>query len=307
MGGTRDRLADLDGAVQITLPTLAMNLEGISIQAEKPGSRFDLTLDDAEAYTAKMQRQNELKKESRQAESVAYCSLRDAHSKGLSAKFPLATTPHGDIIGSKTKWHAVVRSAAERTLDYSMICEYSRNHECSLKSTKFRVIIPTKSISVIRKSSAKKYRSVSRSSPENDCFALPCQGLGRLETKIYHVRNYKPQASKLGQLLSAREPRKGEETPIQLDKVDHPIATLDLRHETRSTTRAWSWMWSLSATILLVKPNSHPNKAPNTHCSRVLHGTYVADPILSVNQLLWTLITGLIRPFRSRASKLASP
>jgi hypothetical protein len=119
------RWGDADQTSDFATEIAAEAAEGREISR----TRYDQTLNDAEAaYTAKMQRQNDLRKESRQSESVAYRTLRDAHSKGLSAKFPLPTTPQGNIIGSKTKWHAAVRSAAERTLDYSLIREYSRNH-----------------------------------------------------------------------------------------------------------------------------------------------------------------------------------
>jgi hypothetical protein len=61
---------------------------------ETPRNTYDLSLDDVEAaYTVKMQCQNELRKESRQADQVTYRAFRDAHLRGLSAKFPLATTP----------------------------------------------------------------------------------------------------------------------------------------------------------------------------------------------------------------------
>jgi hypothetical protein len=75
----------------------------------------------------KIHSQNELRKETRVAEMTAYHAFHDAHAKGLTAKFYLSTSPDGNIIGSKTRWHAVVRSATECTLDYSIIREYSRN------------------------------------------------------------------------------------------------------------------------------------------------------------------------------------
>lgn len=58
---------------------------------------------------------------------MAYRVVRDAHAKGIQAKYPLQCTPDGEPFGpSKTKWHAAIKAAAERTLDFS-VREIKRN------------------------------------------------------------------------------------------------------------------------------------------------------------------------------------
>lgn len=67
------------------------------------------------------------RRESRQSEAMAYRVVRDAHAKGIQAKYPIQCTPEGEPFGpSKTKWHAAIRAATERTLDYS-VREIKRN------------------------------------------------------------------------------------------------------------------------------------------------------------------------------------
>lgn len=61
------------------------------------------------------------RRESRQSDAMAYRVVREAHAKDIPAKYPLQCTPEGELFGpSKTKWHAAIRAAAERTIDYSV-------------------------------------------------------------------------------------------------------------------------------------------------------------------------------------------
>lgn len=60
------------------------------------------------------------RKESRRAETMSYRALRDAHAKGLPAKYIITTSPEGEILTGKLKWMAAVRAAAARTLDFTI-------------------------------------------------------------------------------------------------------------------------------------------------------------------------------------------
>ncbi|KAG0574306.1 hypothetical protein KC19_VG252700 [Ceratodon purpureus] len=63
---------------------------------------------------------NAAQRQQRQLDHAAYGEMRAAHAHGRQARFPIATTPTGDIIGQQTKWHRVVRAIAKRTLDWSI-------------------------------------------------------------------------------------------------------------------------------------------------------------------------------------------
>ena len=63
---------------------------------------------------------NAARRQSRHLDNVGYGEMRAAHAAGRQARFPIATTPSGDIIGQRTKWHRAVRAIAKRTLDWSI-------------------------------------------------------------------------------------------------------------------------------------------------------------------------------------------
>ena len=63
---------------------------------------------------------NAARRQERQLDHAAYGEMRAAHAHGRQARFPIPTTPTGDIIGQRTKWHRAVRAIAKRTLDWSI-------------------------------------------------------------------------------------------------------------------------------------------------------------------------------------------
>ena len=69
---------------------------------------------------AQQEAANAARRQSRHQDNIGYGEMRAAHAAGKQARFPIATTPAGDIIGQRTKWHRAVRSIAKRTLDWSI-------------------------------------------------------------------------------------------------------------------------------------------------------------------------------------------
>ena len=63
---------------------------------------------------------NAARRQSQQLDSIGYGEMRAAHAAGRQARFPIATTPSGEILGQRTKWHRAVQAIARRTLDWSI-------------------------------------------------------------------------------------------------------------------------------------------------------------------------------------------
>ncbi|KAG0595889.1 hypothetical protein M758_UG207100 [Ceratodon purpureus] len=63
---------------------------------------------------------NATRRQHRQFEQVGYGEMRAAHAAGRPGRFPIPTTPSGEIIGQRTKWHRAVLAIAKRTLDWSI-------------------------------------------------------------------------------------------------------------------------------------------------------------------------------------------
>jgi hypothetical protein len=52
--------------------------------------------------------QNQLRREARKTEALAYREMKVAHANSIQAKYPIPTTPSGKVVGQHTKWHSVV-------------------------------------------------------------------------------------------------------------------------------------------------------------------------------------------------------
>lgn len=63
---------------------------------------------------------NTARRQTRHLHQIGYTEMRAAHAAGRQGKFPIPTTPSGEIIGQRTKWHRAVRAIAKRTLDWSI-------------------------------------------------------------------------------------------------------------------------------------------------------------------------------------------
>lgn len=89
---------------------------------------MDCRFQDSQAGTPASSKQSSLsRKETRRNKAAAYKAIRDAHAKGIRAKYKITTSPEDEILTGKLKWMAAVRASAIRTVDFS-ICEFRRHH-----------------------------------------------------------------------------------------------------------------------------------------------------------------------------------
>lgn len=59
-------------------------------------------------------------------ESKGLQAIREAHAKGMKAKYLITTSPDGEILSGKLKWCAAVQTSAFRTLDF-LIRKYKKH------------------------------------------------------------------------------------------------------------------------------------------------------------------------------------
>lgn len=82
-------------------------------QRNQPPLRLSTSASLQEWSTPRTSRGTNLsRKDSRRTEVMSYRALREAHAKGIQAKYIITTSPEGEILSGKLKWMAAVRAAA---------------------------------------------------------------------------------------------------------------------------------------------------------------------------------------------------
>ena len=99
-------------------PSVRENVEsGMDMQGRVNGRR--------PRSPATKEREAMAKRRARNLQNEAYNMQRIAHAEGRQVRYPILTSPAGEIIGNRGKWQAGVRSIVELTVDRN-IREYRK-------------------------------------------------------------------------------------------------------------------------------------------------------------------------------------